>query len=77
MNQGKLFAAIPHWITARYKGKCANNNCGAKLSPGDKAWYWPASRELYCQKCGHLAAIDFNQAQQDEEFMRGQFARPF
>ncbi len=64
----------PLWITARYKSRCAK--CPALIKPGDRVFYWPASKQVDCKACGTQEAIDFQAAVQDEDFMRGQYARP-
>ena len=74
MRTGFLFARDPRWIVAKYKGRCAK--CPALVKPGDRVFYWPASRELHCAACGTDEAAEFECARQDEEFMRGQYARP-
>jgi len=55
----------PRWITVRYAGKCAQ--CGSTVKAGARAYYWPADKSMYCEKCGQQASRDFAAAAWDED----------
>lgn len=59
----------PHWITARWDGQCAK--CGGKVVKNQRAFYYPATRSLYCQTCGQQGARDFEAAAFDEAVYAG------
>jgi hypothetical protein len=40
----------PRWITARYKGACAD--CRAEIPAGAQAFYYPTSGSLFGKDCG-------------------------
>jgi hypothetical protein len=59
----------PRWLTARFAGKCSTKDCGARVKPGDRVFYYPSSKAIYAQTCGHADdnARDFAAASFDEE----------
>lgn len=61
----------PHWITVRYRGKCAKQECPAEILPGEQAFYYPRTKSLYCSKYGHAeaAARDFETMAEAEDFL--------
>ncbi len=63
----------PYWCQVRYACKCAS--CLKPIKVGESGFYYPASRAMYCNaiNCGQNAALDFQTAKQDEEFMVAQF----
>lgn len=62
----KRYSRDPYWITMRYAGKCAG--CGVAIRKGYQAYYYPATRKMYCLgSCGQAAQADFAAHAQDEE----------
>ncbi len=70
----------PHWITARYPGKC--NGCARPISKDERAFYYPTGKRMYggqfdraanpictvgCD-CGEQQSAEFNAAVADEAF---------
>jgi hypothetical protein len=57
----------PYWLTAKWAGTCVR--CGAHIKRGDKAYYYPRDRALYCasDSCGEKASREFAAYKQDEE----------
>jgi hypothetical protein len=63
----------PHWIVARYAGRCVH--CGATIQAGDRAFYYPNGRAMYCDNtteaqptsCARTACNDFLSTKGDEE----------
>jgi hypothetical protein len=64
----------PHWLTVRWKTKCAI--CHRTIQPGEQAFYWPASRSMDCNanECGRRSALNFQAAVEDETSMQRQFS---
>lgn len=70
----------PHWITARYPGKC--NGCDRPIIKGERAFYYPNGKRMYggqfdratnpaCEVgcgCGDQHSADFAAAAADEAF---------
>lgn len=52
----------PRWITAKF-GNCKEGGC--QLT-GKQAFYYPISKECFCEKCGEKHSNDFNGAKFDE-----------
>jgi len=46
------------WINARFDGSCVR--CRCVIRRGDKAFYYPQERSLYCERenCGEAASRD-------------------
>lgn len=63
----RRYSRDPRWITLRHRGTCFR--CGAPMEPGDAAWYYPTTRDLFCTKtlCGKAERLDFLSAVGDEE----------
>ena len=61
----------PRWIDTRYPATC--RQCGKPIKRGDRAFYYPRTRALYCEAddCGGQADRDFNAAAMDEAFYNG------
>ena len=64
----------PHWVSVKWKTKCAI--CSRTIQPGEQGWYWPASRSMDCAAidCGRRSAMEFQSAVQDEQFQQRQFS---
>ena len=56
----------PYWIkSTKWPGTC--KTCKETINPGHKAYYRPAGREIFCEKCGEDQERDFNAHAFDEE----------
>lgn len=54
----------PRWITTRYPATCAK--CEEKIPKGQRAFYFPRERRMFCGKCGEDDAAAFSAAAWDE-----------
>ena len=63
----------PYWLTAKFNSTCPK--CKETIKKGQQAFYYPSTRECYCQKdsCGGNASREFTAAAEDEAFMCSQF----
>jgi DNA-directed RNA polymerase subunit RPC12/RpoP len=59
----------PHWITTRYGGQCSR--CSRQIARGERAFYWPSSRELECDHCGETSSARFEAEATDEATAAG------
>jgi hypothetical protein len=57
----------PRWITVRSESICTR--CRRRIYAGDRAFYYPEDRSLYCQaqECGKAASREFSARALDEE----------
>ena len=62
----RTYSTDPHWIYTRYTSVCAR--CGRTIAHGERAWYYPRGKRLYCGDpvCGAQEARDFAAAAADE-----------
>jgi hypothetical protein len=58
----------PRWITVRFKGS-ACPGCKRPIQPGERAFYYPQDRSLYCDgdDCGEAASREFAARAFDED----------
>ena len=61
------YAGDPHWMTARYPGKCDAAGCSDPIKKGDKIFYYPSSKKAYVGTHAEANARDFSSAAQDED----------
>ena len=59
----------PYWLTARF-GQCAK--CGDEVT-GKRAFYYPRTKKVFCEKCGESESAQFQSAAFDESVMSGQW----
>jgi hypothetical protein len=52
----KSYGGDPYWITLRFSGTC--DKCHAVLPKGQRAFYYPRTRKLFGEPCGHGAEAD-------------------
>ena len=59
----------PRWIEVKFDGDCAKPSCGNIIKAGERAFYYPQSRSMYGDHCGHgeEASADFHAHAADEE----------
>src|SRR5216683_6106655 len=62
------YKSDPHWISVRFKGN-ACVRCKRLINPGERAFYYPEGRSLYCdgEECGRAASREFNACALDDE----------
>lgn len=58
----KRYKNDPFWLIAKF-GNC--KECKTELK-GKKAFYYPLTKECFCEKCGEKHSNDFNAACFDE-----------
>jgi hypothetical protein len=54
----------PYWLAARFRGTC--DKCGGNVQAGDRIWYYPTARRVYCRECGLPEAAVFYATRFDE-----------
>jgi hypothetical protein len=56
------------WITVQFKGNTWVR-CKRSIHPGERAFYYPAARSLYCEAedCGKAASREFSARAFDED----------
>ena len=63
----RRYQGDPRWLdSVRYPAVCTR--CGKPIKRGDRAFYYPNGRHLYCDGpgCGQDCAADFQSAAEDE-----------
>lgn len=67
------YALDPRWIDV--KRRCICEKCGAAISRGDRAFYYPSTKSMLCAKddCGGQESRDFEAAAFDEAMYNGSF----
>ena len=57
----------PRWINVKSNGSCGR--CKSVIRRGERAFYYPQDRSLYCERenCGQAASRDFRAHVFDEE----------
>lgn len=61
----------PRWLFARYSGTC--RKCEGRIRKGDRAWYYPKGKHIYCEPCGEPQAREFESAVADEDFYNSRY----
>ena len=51
----------PLWITSKYGGKCSGDGCGKFTKKGERVFYDPSSKTVFCGTCGQKAEMEYNQ----------------
>ena len=64
MARSYYYSGDPHWINARYAGKC--RNCLGDVPQNSRAFYYPRDKAIYCEGCGKNASAEFEGAAADE-----------
>jgi hypothetical protein len=61
------YKSDPRWINVKFDGSCAR--CKSVIRHGERAFYYPQDRSLYCERenCGQAASRDFSAHVFDEE----------
>lgn len=67
------YSSDPRWIKARFASTCEHRNCGANIPKGADAFYFPASKSIYCHECGEEESAEFEAARWDEDNLNAVF----
>jgi hypothetical protein len=56
----------PYWLQAKFNGVCGN--CDGKIKTGDRAFYYPIGKRIFCnaEDCGQRISREFESASTDE-----------
>jgi hypothetical protein len=63
-----FYKGDPHWTTAKFPGRCTR--CGKKINRGDRIFYYPRGKVVYCDApgCGGSAERDFLTMAEAEDY---------
>ena len=63
----KTYGGDPYWLTLKYPGHC--DKCHKPLARGERAYYYPRTRSMFGEACGHgqEAEQDFHSQVEMEE----------
>lgn len=63
----KTYGGDPYWLTLKYPGHC--DKCHKPLARGERAYYYPRTRTMFGEACGHgqEAEQDFHSQVEMEE----------
>lgn len=63
----RRYKCDPRWIAVRFDGKCVR--CKRQIHLGERAFYYPNDRSLYCEAegCGKAASREFSAQAFDED----------
>jgi len=57
----------PRWLTVRFHGVCANErHCHGVVRKGERAFYYPNGKRIYCPSCSETMALDYEARMFDE-----------
>lgn len=61
------YKSDPRWINVKFDGGCVR--CKRPIGRGERAFYFPEDRSLYCEReeCGRAASREFDARAFDEE----------
>jgi hypothetical protein len=61
------YKSDPRWINVKFEGGCVR--CKWPIRRGERAFYYPEGRSLYCDRenCGQAASREFTACLSDEE----------
>jgi hypothetical protein len=63
----KTYGGDPYWLNLKYPGHC--DKCHKPLARGERAYYYPRTRTMFGESCGHgqEAEQDFHSQVEMEE----------
>ncbi|MDD4118661.1 MAG: hypothetical protein PHI39_10655 [Kiritimatiellae bacterium] len=67
----KHYSKDPRQITTRFSSSC--RTCGKTLPKGAQAYYFPATRQVFCLSCGETSYQQFLESAFDEEQYQYQY----
>ncbi|MCP4651543.1 MAG: hypothetical protein GY853_15885 [PVC group bacterium] len=56
----------PRWLNARFKSCC--KDCNSIINKGDRIFYYPKGKHVYCEFCGKIHFNDFQNCVEMEAF---------
>lgn len=59
----------PRQIVAKFSSCCSK--CKVKIPKGADIYYWPSTREVFCEKCGESPYRQFLSSAADEDVYNG------
>jgi hypothetical protein len=61
------YKSDPRWLSVKFDGSCAR--CNSVILRGERAFYYPQDRSLYCERenCGQAVSRDLGARVFDEE----------
>jgi hypothetical protein len=62
-----FYRGDPYWTTARFTSPCSHPSCQEQVTKGQRAFYYPRTKSIYCPKHSLTASADFNAARADED----------
>jgi len=65
-----MYKNDPYWLTAKF-GNC--KECHKPLK-GERAFYYPLKKEIFCKDCGQKHSADFESCKFDEFMYNGDLA---
>lgn len=65
------YSRDPRWLTARFPSTC--KECGETVRKGQKAFYFPATKAIFCRTCGQPHSARFEAERFDEDMMNSSF----
>lgn len=70
---GKRYNRDPKWLTVKYACKC--DKCGKSIKPGDRGFYYPSDKSMFCEgdECGASESRQFESMAFDESMYSGQW----
>lgn len=71
MYKKRNYPRDPYWTKARFVSHC--RKCEIEIKKGNKIFYYPNTKSVYCETCGQSASADFACCLQDEEFFTSQY----
>ena len=60
----KSYSKDPKWIKAKFNSKCSE--CSFIINKGERAYYYPLGKHIFCTKCAAKHEADFQSAAFDE-----------
>jgi len=71
MRPRNLYKGDPYWIKARFTSYCSE--CHRVIKTGKKIFYYPKTKDVFCEKCGESESRQFESAAADECFYNNQY----
>jgi hypothetical protein len=59
----------PYWTQARFQSAC--DGCSITITKGEKIYYYPRDKKVYCEDCGEDCYRDFMSHKCDEDVYHG------
>ena len=66
MPRPRYYRGDPRWLHAKYPGQCHGQECGRRIVRGDRVFYFPSTKAIYCEECGDAHSRRFESEAEDE-----------